>query len=264
MIGAARAVLLRAPAELRPDVDENAVGQPARLEVALEGEQRVGGELEPVGESRLVVVGVVGARARERDDVKWQTRSEHRGEPGEPLREASSPPGYATGLVNAGLSSLARNGVSWRVELRRLARPLRRLAQAGVAAGRHAPSRPIASIMRSPDLAPDASGPEVVVSGASTGRDRHFRRRERGLRGSSRATVPAAGCRPSRRGRGSGRASRSRAARRRADLPEMTRGEMRLVRVVVADRRHHVHLALAVQRARAERATGARSGTCPR
>ena len=36
----------RAAAELRPDEHEHAVGEPARLEVALEREQRVGRQLE--------------------------------------------------------------------------------------------------------------------------------------------------------------------------------------------------------------------------
>ena len=41
VVGARVAVLLGAPAELRPDVHEHAVGEAARLEVALEREQRV-------------------------------------------------------------------------------------------------------------------------------------------------------------------------------------------------------------------------------
>ena len=88
MVGAARAVLLRAAAELRPDVDEHAVGEPARLEVALEGEQRVGRELQVVGELlRLVVVRVVAAGGGQRDDAERQAGGEHRGEPGEAPRE---------------------------------------------------------------------------------------------------------------------------------------------------------------------------------
>ena len=48
----------------RPDVDEHTVGEPARLEVALEGEQRVGGQLQALRERlRLVGVGVVRRRA---------------------------------------------------------------------------------------------------------------------------------------------------------------------------------------------------------
>ena len=43
--------------ELRPDVDDDPVGEAARLEVALEREQAVGRQLQPVGELlRLVVV----------------------------------------------------------------------------------------------------------------------------------------------------------------------------------------------------------------
>ena len=57
-------VLLRAAAELRPDQGEHAVGEPARLEVGLEGGDRVGGELEVGVEALgLVVVGVERARA---------------------------------------------------------------------------------------------------------------------------------------------------------------------------------------------------------
>ena len=43
VVGPARAVLLRAPAELRPDERQHAVGDAARLEVALEREERRGG-----------------------------------------------------------------------------------------------------------------------------------------------------------------------------------------------------------------------------
>ena len=70
MIGAARPVLLRPAAELCPDVHEHPVGESARLQIALEGEQRIGCELEPVGEIlRLVVVGVVAAGSRQRHDT---------------------------------------------------------------------------------------------------------------------------------------------------------------------------------------------------
>ena len=50
MVGAGRAVLLGAAAELAPDVDEHAVGEAAGLEVALERAERGGGEREPVRE----------------------------------------------------------------------------------------------------------------------------------------------------------------------------------------------------------------------
>ena len=114
MVGAARAVLLRAPAELRPDVDEHAVGEPARLEIALEGEQRVGGELEPVGRGPgLVVMGVVATRSRERDDAERQPGSEHRGEAGEAARESVVAGRVGDRARETVLSSFGRNGVSW-------------------------------------------------------------------------------------------------------------------------------------------------------
>src|SRR5581483_8240052 len=50
VVGAGVAVLLRAPPELRPHVHEHAIGEAARLEVALEGEQRVRRELQALGE----------------------------------------------------------------------------------------------------------------------------------------------------------------------------------------------------------------------
>ena len=65
VVGAVGAVLLAAAAELRPDLDQHAVREAARLEVALEGEQRVGGRLQALREVlRLAVVRVVVARAR--------------------------------------------------------------------------------------------------------------------------------------------------------------------------------------------------------
>ena len=88
VIGAAGAVLLRPPAELRPDVHEHAVGEPARLEVALEGVERVGGQLQVVGEiGCLVVVRVVATGSRQRDDVQRHPGGEHRREAGEAARE---------------------------------------------------------------------------------------------------------------------------------------------------------------------------------
>src|SRR5436305_429981 len=42
----ARPVLLRPAPELRPQLDEDAIGEPARLEVALEGDERVEGLAE--------------------------------------------------------------------------------------------------------------------------------------------------------------------------------------------------------------------------
>src|SRR5207344_2453101 len=71
VVGAAVAVLLGAASELRPDVHENPAGQAARLEVALEREQRIRGQLEPLGQGgRLAGVRVVLARCRQRDAVE--------------------------------------------------------------------------------------------------------------------------------------------------------------------------------------------------
>ena len=88
VVGACVAVLLGAPPELRPDVHEHAVGEAARLEVALEREQRVRGQLQPLREvARLVRVRVVVPRRGQRDDVQRQAAREHRREAGEPSRE---------------------------------------------------------------------------------------------------------------------------------------------------------------------------------
>ena len=59
VVGAGGGVLGGAAAELRPDLDQHAVGDPAGLEVALEGEQRVGGELEPAGRASPACVAWV-------------------------------------------------------------------------------------------------------------------------------------------------------------------------------------------------------------
>ena len=83
------AVFLGSPAELRPDEREHAVGEPAGLEVALEGEQRARGDVEAVRERlRLVRVRVVLARSRDRDAAERELGGEHRGEPGHLAREA--------------------------------------------------------------------------------------------------------------------------------------------------------------------------------
>ena len=60
----ARSVLVRAASELAPHVHEHAILQPARLEVALEGQQAVTHHLEVGGQAlSLVRVGVVAAVA---------------------------------------------------------------------------------------------------------------------------------------------------------------------------------------------------------
>ncbi len=88
MVGPGRAVFLRTPPELRPDVDEHVVGEPARLEVALEGQQALRGEAEPRGEiAGLVGVRVVGAGRAQCDEAQRQPGREQRREAGEPLRK---------------------------------------------------------------------------------------------------------------------------------------------------------------------------------
>ena len=97
------------------------------------------------------------------------------------------------------------------------------------------------------DLAPDAARPEVVAVRRVDGGDRHLRGRERGLQAPverealERVVLAADAVEVA-----------AEPARReplvcRADLPEVPRGEVRLVGVVVADAGHHAHLALAVQ-----------------
>src|SRR5207248_4125863 len=72
VVGAAGAVLLRAPAELRPDERQHAVGDAARLEVALEGEERRRRRRERRGERaglagmRVVLAGRLECDALER------------------------------------------------------------------------------------------------------------------------------------------------------------------------------------------------------
>jgi hypothetical protein len=73
MVGALGAVLLAAAPELRPDEREDAVGEAARLEVALERKQRVAGQLQPGREAVwLIRVRVVHAVRAERDAVEGQ------------------------------------------------------------------------------------------------------------------------------------------------------------------------------------------------
>ena len=87
---------LRAAAELRPDVNEHAVGDAAPLEVALEREQAVGRQLEAVGEGlRLVGVRVVGAGRLQRDAPDREAGVEHLGEQRQRLPAATGSPPLA-------------------------------------------------------------------------------------------------------------------------------------------------------------------------
>jgi len=65
VVGAPRGVLLCSTAELRRHVHEHPVGQPKRFEVALEGEQRVCGQLQPFGEVAGLVSVWVPQRPKE-------------------------------------------------------------------------------------------------------------------------------------------------------------------------------------------------------
>ena len=98
------------------------------------------------------------------------------------------------------------------------------------------------------DVAPHVTGPEVVVRRRVDRRDRDAPRRQRGRervvqrealeRVLGRPDAVEVATEPARR----------RLRVERADLVEVARHEVRLVRVVVADRGHHRHLALGVQR----------------
>ena len=249
MVGAVRAVLLRAAAELRPDVDEHPVGEAARLEVALEGEQAVGGQLEPVGELlRLVVVRVVHAGRRERDDAHRQAGAEHRGEAGEAARELVVGLRVRDGARVAGLVVLGREREELLAQLGRLARarPSPAPAPASPFVGSVAER---ADRLEHPrlDLAPDVARPEAVLVGPVDRGDRHPRGRERRLE----APVEREPLERVVRRAGSVEVAAEPAGAellaRRPDLPEVPRGEVRLVGAGVADARDHGDLALAVQ-----------------
>jgi hypothetical protein len=71
---------LAAAPELRPDERQDAVGEAAGLEVALERDQGAGREVEPVREClRLVGMRVVLAGRGQGDAVQRQLRFQHRG-----------------------------------------------------------------------------------------------------------------------------------------------------------------------------------------
>src|SRR5262249_47349157 len=88
VVGAAVAVLGGATPELRPDVYEHPVRQAARLEVALEREQRVRGRRQSLAQGgRFAGMGRVLAGGRQRDAGEWQAGREHGGKSCEPLGE---------------------------------------------------------------------------------------------------------------------------------------------------------------------------------
>ena len=172
----ARAVLLGPAAELRPDERQDAVGEPACLEVALEGGDRVGRQLEVVGEA--TPPGCRGCRSRR------APRSRRSGSAGRRRASPRAPPGSrrkapsSSGRGRAARSARPRRASSW-AQLHRLQRRV---------TGLHADRRPcacgVADARRrartsGPRLAPDARRPEVVGGPVDRGH-RHRARRQRG------------------------------------------------------------------------------------
>src|SRR6185436_9505496 len=83
-VGSEGAVLLTAAAELAPHMDDHAIGEATRLEVALEGLEGGRGEGESAAEvRRLVCVRVVHPRRADRDAAEWQASGDHGREAGE-------------------------------------------------------------------------------------------------------------------------------------------------------------------------------------
>jgi len=96
VIRAGRSVLFRPPAELRPDERHDAIGDPAGLEVALEGEEALCGHGQPGGQLVGLVVGrVVGAGCLEGDTVERQAGRQ-------PPRERCELAAELVGLVRGG------------------------------------------------------------------------------------------------------------------------------------------------------------------
>ena len=244
-------VLGRPAAELGPDVDQHAVGQPARLEVALEGGERVAGELERLAE-RLDLVGVrvVVAGGGDGHAAQGQAHGEHLGERGEPLGEV----GVLRGRIGD------RAGERGRVVLAGPQRGELRAQRAGVHGGaRDLRHRAVAAPVRRPDpggrvehqrvdVAPHVARPEVVARRRVDGGDGHAAGRERRCervverepleRVVGRADAVEVAAEPA--------AAQPRV--QRAHLVEVARDEVRLVGVRVADGGHDGDLALPVQR----------------
>jgi hypothetical protein len=94
-------------------VHEDAVGEAARLEVALEREQRVGGRLQALRErARLVGVRVVMPGAVSETTRSGRPAPSIAARPASRFGNASDDTGYATGLVNPGFPSTLWNGSS--------------------------------------------------------------------------------------------------------------------------------------------------------
>ncbi len=205
VVGAA-AVLARPAPELAPDVDEDAVGEAARLEVGLEGGQRSRELLEVAGQRAvLVVVGVVAAVGVERDHLQRQAHLEHLGQHRQPPREAV--------LARVGDRGLPRRiGALEVLELR--AEP-DRLGRGAAGAGELGVARREAALRLQPFDQAACGGWRPRRRGRRARSTRARRRRRPACRswrararGSSRARGPGAGCRPPRACRDSARASR--------------------------------------------------------
>ena len=202
----------------------------------------------PFEHGGLVGVGVVVARRGDRDAVQRQPRAEHRGQCGEALREVrvrvrrvgdgAGEGGNAVALAQRRQPGAQPGGVH---------RGARHLRGGGPAAGvRGADPRGRVEHQRL-DVAPHVARPEVVVPRLGHRGDRHAAGGERGReravereplqRVVHRADAVEVAAHPA---RGEPRVER-------ADLVEVARDEVRLVRVLVADGRQHGDLALGVE-----------------
>ena len=242
----ARAVGRGAAPELAPDVHEHAVGDAARLEVGLERGQRGGQHAEVLRQRRgLVLVRVVAAVGVERDDLQRQVLVDHVRERGEPLRERMVG-GRVGDRVLPGAGVVLEPG---ELAAQRGAHPGRATArlQLGVGARDRALRAPARDRGVDHRLLPDVAHPDVVGGrvgdrgdgdlAAGQGRRERVVEREALQRVVRVAVTVQVAAQPADPPGGVGR----------ADLPVVARGEVRLVRVVVADRGDHGQPAGGVQ-----------------
>ena len=214
VVGAARAVLLRAPAELRPDEREHAVGDAARLEIALERVERRGGRRQRG--RRAPRPGPRACRTRRsprarRSAAAARPRSSPRG-PAGCVGNESLPVGYGDRRRDRVLGR--RTAAAGGAAVSACAVTSADRAHGRVAASGRAPSVPIASSMRVSTSPQTPGDPEVVLArGRRSPRPAPWPSRASAAASRS-ATAPAAGCRASRRRRGSGPSSRSAATDR--------------------------------------------------
>ena len=239
MVGAGGAVLVGAAAELAPDLDQHAVVLAARLEVALEGQDRIAGAAQVVAERVLLVgVGVVAARGRDRHRRQGHPAADHLGQAREPLAEAGVGVGHRRGVALKGGEQLAQV-----VGLRRRATDL---GHVGGVRG-EAPEAPEGVVHRLDHRVADAVRVHVVVGDVLDSRHRHRRGRDRWREGAvhgqalQRVVVRARAVDVAPEPAG------PRADLQLPDLVEVAGGEVRLVGAGVADRREGRDLALGVQ-----------------